>query len=212
VSAKTLLTLGATGLVGSRLLAQALASRDVARVVAPVRRALPAAAKLHAPVVDFEALPSEAEWWRADAVLCALGTTMRQAGSQAAFRRVDHDYVLAAAQCARRHGTPAFVLNSALGADARSRVFYNRVKGEVEAALREQGFESLTLVRPGLIGGERQEHRPAERAATLALRIAGPLLPRAWRINPADRIAAAMLAAALAAEPGVHTVASSQLA
>ena len=206
-----LLLVGSTGLVGRHVLQQALAAPDIERVVAPVRRPRDPAPKLIAPVVDFDALPAEAEWWRADALVCTLGTTMRTAGSQAAFRRVDHDYVLAAARLAHRHGTPAFALNSAFGADARSRVFYNRVKGETEDALRGIGFASLTFVRPGLIGGERDEHRPAERAASIALRALGPLLPRAWRINPAERIAAALLAAARRAEPGVHVVASSLL-
>lgn len=207
-----LLLAGATGLVGSHVLAQALASLRVTRVVAPVRRALAPAAKLLAPVVDYDALPAEADWWQADAAICTLGTTMRIAGSREAFRRVDHDYVLAVARLAHAQGTRVFALNSALGADARSAIFYNRVKGEVEAALAAVGFASLTFVRPGMIGGERTEKRPAERAALQALRVVGPLLPRRWRINPAAHIAAALLEAALHAAPGVHVVAAERLA
>lgn len=208
----TMLLVGATGLVGRNLLRQALDDARIVRVVAPSRRALAPHPKLEAPVVDFDALPAEAGWWAADAACCTLGTTMRVAGSRAAFRRVDHDYPLAVARLARRHGTRAFVLNSALGADARSAVFYNRVKGEVEDALRALGFDSLTLVRPGLIGGERDESRPAERWAAHALRLLGPALPRAWRLNPAERIAAAMLEAAIARRPGVSIVGSADLA
>jgi len=139
-----LLLLGATGLVGRHVLSQALATSRVTSVTAPVRRALQVAhATLHAPVVDFDALPADAAWWHADAVICALGTTMRVAGSEDAFRRVDHDYPLAAARLAHRHGTSTFVLNSAMGADRGSRFFYNRVKGEVEHDLADVGFASL---------------------------------------------------------------------
>lgn len=207
-----LLLAGATGLVGGHVLAQALADPRIDAVVAPVRRALPAHPKLLAPTVDFEALPEDAPWWAADAAISALGTTIGKAGSQDAFRRVDHDYQLAVAKLASRHGTPAFVLNSALGADPASRIFYNRVKGELERDLAGLDFASLTFVRPGLIGGERQESRPAERAALVLLGILGPVLPRAWRINPAGRIAAAMIEAAIAAKPGTHVVNSAELA
>ena len=206
-----LILAGATGLVGRHVLARALADPRVTHVVAPTRRPLPAHPNLDAPLVDFDALPADAAWWRADAVICALGTTMKTAGSRDAFRRVDHDYPLAIADLARRHGTPVYVLNSAMGADAQSRVFYNRVKGELESALRTRGFASLTLVRPGLIGGDRDERRLGETLATHVLRTLHPLLPRKWRINPADRIAEALLDAALDPPAGVHVVASDAL-
>lgn len=202
-----LLLAGASGLVGSHVLRLALADMRITQVTAPVRRALPTThAKLLAPVVDYDALPEDAGWWQADAVICALGTTMKAAGSEAAFRRVDHDYPLAVARRARAQGTPTYVLNSATGADAQSRFFYNRVKGELEEALAQLGFDSLTYARPGLIGGERKERRPAERAAIAALTALGPLLPRRWRLCPGQRIAQAMLTAALLARPGVHVL------
>lgn len=206
-----LILAGATGLVGRHVLARALADPRVTHVVAPTRRPLPAHPNLDAPLVDFDALPADAAWWRADAVICALGTTMKTAGSRDAFRRVDHDYPLAIADLARRHGTPVYVLNTAMGADAQSRVFYNRVKGELESALRTRGFASLTLVRPGLIGGDRDERRLGETLATHLLRTLHPLLPRKWRINPSERIADALLDAALDPPAGVHVVASDAL-
>ncbi|MBB1592975.1 oxidoreductase [Achromobacter sp. UMC46] len=206
-----LLLIGSTGLVGRHVLDLALADPRVAEVVSLARRALPAHAKLQTPEADFEHLPQDADWWRADAVICTLGTTLRAAGSEAAFRKVDHDYPVAVARLARQHGTPAYVLNSAIGADASSRFFYNRVKGEVERDLASLGFASLTVVRPGLIGGRRAEFRLGERAAIGALTLLGPLLPRRWRINPASTIAQAMLDAAIDARPGMHVVTSDQL-
>ena len=130
----------APGLVGQQALALALADARVTRVVAPTRRPLPAHERLLNPQVDFEQLPAEAPWWRADAVLCALGTTRRQAGSAEAFRRVDHDYVLAACRLAREAGTPTCVYVSSLGADAAGGGLYLRVKGETERDLAALGF------------------------------------------------------------------------
>lgn len=101
------LLIGATGLVGQSVLRQALQHPQVEQVIAPTRRPLPAHARLLNPVVDFDALPSDADWWAVDAVICTLGTTIKKAGSQAAFRRVDHDLPLRVAQIALRHGAKA---------------------------------------------------------------------------------------------------------
>src|SRR5690554_3860373 len=121
-----LLLLGATGLVGSHVLDLAIADERIDEVVAPVRRPLAGRPGLTAPEVDFERLPADAAWWQADAAICALGTTMKKAGSREAFRRVDHGYALQAARLGHRHGTRTFVLNSAFGADPGSRLFYSR--------------------------------------------------------------------------------------
>ena len=209
---KSILLAGATGLVGGQVLALLLADPRVARVVAPSRRPLPPHPKLSDVRVDYDALPAEADWWAVDAVVCTLGTTIKVAGSQQAFRRVDHDYPLRVGELARRHGATAYALNSALGADPDSRVFYSRTKGELERDLTALGYPSLTFVRPGLIGGERSEKRAGERAAMVVLGALAPVLPRAWRINPAPRIAAALVEAALQAAPGRHVVSSAALA
>lgn len=207
-----LLLVGGTGLVGRHVLELALADERVMSVTAPVRRAIPVSKKLHAPILDFDRLPVDEDWWSTDAVVCALGTTIKVAGSQAAFRKVDHDYALAVARLARTGGARTFVLNSAAGANAASWFFYNRVKGETERDLATLGFPSLTLVRPGLIGGERDESRTAERVASVALRLLDPVLPRSARINPAARIAQVMMEAAVTGPPGVCVVRSSEMA
>ena len=206
-----LILVGATGLVGTHVLRLALADARVTTVIALARKPLPAHPKLLAPAIDFDALPPDAAWWRADAVICALGTTMKVAGSQSAFRRVDFDYPLAVARLARAAGTPAHVLNSATGSNASSRFFYNRVKGELEAQLATLGFASLTHVRPGLIGGQRAAVRAGEAALAVVLTALAPVLPARWRINPAQRIAQAMLEAAIAARPGLQVITSEQL-
>ncbi|KAF1015159.1 MAG: hypothetical protein GAK31_02649 [Stenotrophomonas maltophilia] len=199
--------LGATGLVGSRVLPRLLADARCRGVVAPTRRPLAVQdARLLNPVLAFDALPASADWARVDAVVCALGTTLAQAGSLPAFQQVDHAFPLAFARLARAQGASVYVLNSAAGAKATSPFFYNRVKGQLEDDLRALGFASLTLVRPGLIGGQRSERRPAEHLLQQLLGLLGPVLPRGWRLNPADTIAAALVDAALAPVPGEHVV------
>lgn len=207
-----LLIAGATGLVGRELLRQALADRRVARVVAPTRRPLPVSIRLLNPLVpDFEELPPAADWWQVDAVACALGTTLRDAGSRHAFRRVDHDHVLSLARLARAHGARRFALNSSLGADPAARSFYLRTKGQVEQALQALDYPSLTLVRPSLIAGERTPPRPLERAGLVAARWLGPLLPRRYRPVPAAAVARALLESALTATPGRRVLESEAL-
>lgn len=208
-----ILHVGATGLVGRLVLARLLEAPQVARVVAPTRRSLGMTdPRLHNPVVDFEALPEDAEWWAVDAVICTLGTTIADAGSQAAFRRVDHDYPLQVARLARRHGASAYALNSAMGANARSSIFYNRVKGELEDALAALDYPSLVLVRPGLIDGERTRPRAGEGRALAVSRVLRPLLPMKWRPSRATEIADALVDAALHPVPGRHVVEAAALA
>ena len=207
----TLLLIGATGLVGQSVLKQALADPRISRVVALTRRPLPPAARLDNPVVDFEQLPNRAPWWDVDGVICTLGTTIREAGSREAFRKVDLEYPLAVARLARRRGTRGFALTSSIGADPASRSFYLRTKGEVEQGLRDCAFPSLTLVRPSVIGGARDALRPGELLAKGVLRVIAPVLPLRLRVVPAERIAAALLEAAIAAPAGVHIIESEAL-
>ncbi len=208
----TILIAGGTGLVGRITLTKALDDARVTQVVAPTRKALPSHPKLVNPLVDYEALPPEADWWTCDAVICALGTTRAKAGSAEAFHRIDHDYPLMVARHSRAQGAQALALVSAIGADAGSRLIYNRTKGEVEASIGALAYRSYTIVRPGLIGGQRDEFRPMERVSDAVLGVLGTVLPRQWRISPAENIAAALTEAALAAKPGRHVVSAAALA
>jgi uncharacterized protein YbjT (DUF2867 family) len=209
---KRLLILGATGLVGQQVLAQALVDPNVAQVVAPTRRALAPHPKLLNPVVDFKALP-QADWWAADAVVCCLGTTLKLAGSPAAFREVDHGHVLAAARLARAVGTPTFALNSSLGANAGSGNLYLRTKGETEDDLLALGFASLTFVRPSLLdGGPRPDTRPGEAVGLCLFRLARPLIPARYRAVRTEAVALALLTAVQQAKPGRWCVENAEIA
>lgn len=191
------LVAGASGLVGGAVLRRLLADASGPRVVAVVRRPLELVSpRLDVVVADFDQL-ERTGLPPTDTAFCALGTTMAKAGSPEAFRAVDLDAVVAFARAARRAGATRFLAVSALGADPRSRVFYNRVKGEAEEALGAVGFEGLALLRPSLLLGAREETRPAERAAAAVTRLvpwglAGPL--SRWRPVPADAVAVALLA------------------
>ena len=208
---KRVLLAGASGMVGREVLRQALADPRIGEIVAPARRPLAANAKLRNPVVDFDDLPADVAWWEVDAVICTLGTTIREAGSQTAFRKVDLEYPMAVARHALAHGASTFVLTSANGANADSRIFYSRTKGELERSLQALGYRSLCLVRPGLLGGERERRRPLEHTGMKLLGAMGPLLPRRYRVVPAERVAATLLRMALEAEPGVRIVESGEI-
>jgi len=213
----TLFIAGASGLVGGLALKLALADARVTRVVAPTRRPLvaqdkAAQAKLENPRLDALMEDAATDAWCADAAICALGTTRAIAGSDAGFRAVDHDLVLAIARRLRAAGVERFALVSSVGADARSRFLYTRTKGEVEEAIGGLGFPSLTILRPGFLDGERAEYRPFERVMGALLRLAGPLLPPSARVSPVASVAALLLEAAIEAPPGRRIVGSAQIA
>jgi uncharacterized protein YbjT (DUF2867 family) len=200
-----ILLLGASGLVGKNVLAQALAQPAITSVVAPTRQPLRSHPKLTNPVSGHLAsLLSEGVARGVDAVVCALGTTMRKAGSKEAFREVDYVLPLAFAQSAHQYGAKTFVLVSASVASVNSALFYPRIKGEIERDIELVGFESLTIIRPSLIGGERDEPRFTEAIALQLMRILAPILPRKLHVNLAPTIASASVSAVLTPQPGLH--------
>ena len=207
-----LLLLGATGLVGGQALRLALANEAISEVIAPTRAPLPNAQKLTNPVASRleDLLPTVAAN-PPDAVICGLGTTIAKAGSPAAFRHIDYELPVLFGKASLAAGVPTYVLVTAMGADAKSRIFYSRTKGEVEQAIQEIEFRSLTICRPSLIGGKRSEARAAEHAALTLARILSPILPKKFLINPAERIAASLIDAAITARPGRHWVYSDAL-
>ena len=206
----SVLIAGATGLVGRACLQLALDTPGFTRVTVLARR--PSADPVDSPrlewrVVDFDRLESEAAAFRVDSVVCALGTTIRQAGSQPAFRRVDHDYPVAMAQLASRAGVSHFGLVSALGADPSARVFYSRVKGETERDIRKLSLRGLTIVRPSLLLGDRGEFRLGEEVAKRL----GFLVPARLKPVQARDVAAVLMKAALARRPGEEVIESAAI-
>jgi uncharacterized protein YbjT (DUF2867 family) len=210
------LVAGATGLVGSALIDALLADSAVGKVHVLVRRKsaeLGQRSGVHQHGVDYAAgigaLPP------ADDAFCCLGTTIKAAGSKTAFRAVDHDAVLAFARAARAAGATRLCVVSALGADARSAIFYNRVKGEMEAAIATLGFPCVVIVRPSLLLGDRealgQPARFGERAAMAAAAPVGWLIPKSVRPIEASTVARAMLRAVQSAPDGVQILTSEQL-
>jgi uncharacterized protein YbjT (DUF2867 family) len=206
---------GATGLVGSELVTQLLANDrfNVAHILA--RRLLEATdpvrdSKLVQHQIDFKRL-AQSDWPASDILFCCLGTTIKKAGSQAAFREVDFDYVVESARRARSAGARRLVVVSAMGANPDSRIFYNRVKGEMEGSVAALGYESVVILRPALISGERRERRPIERVWQAAFKIGNRILPPKYRSVPAKSIAAAMVTLAAAARSGLTIVESDQI-
>lgn len=212
---RTALLLGASGLVGRHTLGLLARDGRWGRVVTLGRRPLSSASATHEEpkvdvshhVVDFDRLDDQAELFACDDLFCCLGATIKKAGSEEAFRRVDLDIPFEAAQLAHSAGATQMLLVSALGADPDSRIFYNRTKGEAERAVEEVGFDALQILRPSLLTGDRDETRIGERVGELALYLAAPILlgPLA-KLKPtrAEDVARALVETAAARSTGVH--------
>jgi uncharacterized protein YbjT (DUF2867 family) len=208
-SVRTAFVAGGTGLVGSACVRFLLGASPFGRIVAVTRRPLPVRdPRLEERLVDLDALENLA-LATVEVALCALGTTIANAGSQDAFRRIDFDGVVAFASRAARASARHFVLVSSVGADASSSNFYLRVKGEAERAVAALGFRGVSVLRPSLLLGPRAESRPAEAVARAIVPLANPLLLgpfRRYRSIAADTVGAAMVGAAIAARPGVQVL------
>ena len=210
---RVVLVAGATGLVGREILADLLADKTVAAVHCVGRRPLDIKnVKLTSHVVDFAALPALP---KVDECFIALGTTIKVAGSQDAFRALDLKAVEAVALAVKRSGATKLGVVSAMGANTQSRVFYNRIKGEMELSLARMGFESLVIARPSLIDGDRAALGQADRAGEgLGLKLArglSPFLPSNYRVIKASDIAHALVRHVKAGVPGVVTLMSGEM-
>ncbi len=213
--ARRALLAGASGLVGRSLLQLLLEDEQYAQVHLLLRRPLPGlprVRKLATHEVDFKALPALPA---VDDVYLALGTTIKVAGSQAAFRAVDFDAVVDTARAARAAGARRLAVVSALGASKSSAVFYNRVKGEMQDAVAALGYESVVFAQPSLLIGDRESlGQPARLGEVWAARLLGPvmgLVPASVRPIEARTLALALVRALSQAQPGVHVLSSAQL-
>jgi uncharacterized protein YbjT (DUF2867 family) len=207
MSRDSALLVGATGLVGRHLLPLLLEESTYKSVVAIGRKELPLThEKLSQHVVDFERLGSAAKWIRAGDVYCCLGTTIRKAGSQAAFRKVDYTYPYEIAKIAKVNGARQFLIITAVGADPASSVFYSRVKGEIEQTIGKMPFDAVHIFRPSVLIGAREEFRFGERLA-LAARVLSFAMVGRWRkYRPiaASTVARAMVRAAREGRHGIN--------
>jgi uncharacterized protein YbjT (DUF2867 family) len=187
--------IGATGLVGRELVSQLCNDPHIDTVHVILRRPfgeLTDSGKLVSHIIDFERMEQFA-WPACDAMCCCLGTTIKTAGSQAAFHRVDFDYVVQSAQLARQAGAKRLLVVSAMGAERYSRIFYNSVKGEMESAVETLDYDSVAIFRPSLLTGKRSEFRLGERVAILLMRPFNFLIPGKYRMIPARAVARTMV-------------------
>lgn len=201
-----ILLAGATGLTGEHLLDRLLNEPTVTRVLAPSRRPLAEHPHLENPVGDPTVFLPQLSG-RVDLAICCLGTTIKLAGSEEAFRAVDHDMVVAFGKRAREMGARHLIVVSAIDADPKSKVFYSRVKGEMEQSLRAQNWPQLTIARPSLLLGDRIEPRLAEQLAAPLSK----LIPGKYRGIEACQLARALWRLALEEQDGVRIVESDEL-
>jgi uncharacterized protein YbjT (DUF2867 family) len=209
LTGRVALVAGGSGLVGSKLLPILLSSPQYSRIHALARRALPTDnPRLANRVVRFDApLETQLNNFQCNDAFCCLGTTIKNAGSQAAFRAVDHDLIIKFASFALSAGAERLVVVSSVGANPTSKNFYLRVKGETEKALESLRFRALDILQPSMLLGARRELRVLELVAQPAMRVASVLLVGEWsryRAIDAAAVAAAMYGSARSMKRGVH--------
>lgn len=213
MSQKTALLAGATGLVGNFLLFKLLEAEQYDKVIVLTRKNLPIKhPKIEVRLVNFDTLGHK-DTASADDIFCCLGTTIRQAGSKEAFRKVDFTYPYQIAQLARENGASQFLLVSSMGASASSTIFYSRVKGEIEHAIGQLGYPSYTVFRPAMLLGNRKDFRIGEVIFKGIDFLLTPFLLgipslRKYKVISANKVATAMLEAAKQAPDGQHIIES----
>jgi uncharacterized protein YbjT (DUF2867 family) len=205
---RTAVIAGASGLVGSHLLEKLLADDTWDRVVSIGRRELdvehPKLEQVLVPVQAIGELPV------ADDVFCCLGTTMKKAGGRNAFKVIDHDAVIQVAGSAFRNGASQFLHVTAMGASPRSKIFYNKVKGDAEYFVKATGLPTTVAFRPSMLDGDRDEHRLGERVGLAVMRPLAPVLGR-FRPTPAADVAEAMIVEAKRRIPGHRVVEAAEI-
>ncbi|HMO60535.1 MAG TPA: oxidoreductase [Ferruginibacter sp.] len=208
---KTALIIGATGLTGKQLTYLLLGDKRYAKVVLLVRTPLDTVhQKLEQVVYDFDN-PGE-QMIKADDVYCCLGTTIRKAGSKAAFYKVDYEYVLQIAHAAYKNGAKNFALVSSMGANKKSSFFYQRTKGEIEEAISRIGFEGCYIFRPSILKGHRNEFRPGEAFMLLLVQLLGIFIPKKYKPIAAGKVAKAMADTVHLNQKGIQIYESHQIA
>lgn len=212
---KSALILGATGLVGSRCLNFLLEEGGYSHVYSLARRPLNLKhEKLTEYIIDFNKLGQYLDKFNVDAVFCCLGTTIRAAGSRENFKEVDYAYPLKAGQLSLKTGVKSFAIITAVGADRNSKIFYNRVKGEIETELIALDLNNLLIFRPSMLVGKREQFRPGEKISSMVMILLNPILSgklKKYRSINADAVAGAMLAETKKNLTGLHIYESDKI-
>jgi uncharacterized protein YbjT (DUF2867 family) len=209
---KTALIAGSTGLIGGQLLDLLIADETYSKIIAISRKPLSNSnPKLTNVVCELPQLENHSCELKADDIFCCLGTTMNKAKSKTAFRAVDFDAPLALAKITKAKGATKFLLVSALGANKKSGIFYNQVKGEIEEAIQQVGFKSYHILRPSLLVGPRTEQRSGEDAAKIFYKLFGWLIPKKYQAIESIKVAKAMISLAQNGEDGSFIHESSSL-
>jgi uncharacterized protein YbjT (DUF2867 family) len=207
---RSVLVIGATGLVGSECVRQLISDPTCSRIVALTRRSdtiFPGSLKLGIAVVDFDRLDKHADLFAVDQIICAMGTTMRQTPSQDVYRKIDFGYPLEAAKHGLEHGATHYLVVTAVSANPKSRVFYNRIKGELEDALSLLEYRSLTIARPSVLIGDRVEPRLSEKIAwKLSF-----MTPKKYKPVSGANVAKALVKAARDDLPGMRIISNAEM-
>jgi uncharacterized protein YbjT (DUF2867 family) len=209
VMGREAILIGATGLVGSSLLQQLLEDERFSRVIVLARRTTGFAnKKLEEHLIDFNRPSQWTHLVKGDVLFSALGTTLKKAGSREAQTRIDHTYQYEVAKAAAGNHVPVYVLVSAAMASADSRVFYSRIKGELERDIRKLPFRDVHILRPGMLSGNRRESRPGESAVLNIMKFFNRLgIAKKYRPVDASIVAKAMIYFSFATENGgIHTL------
>lgn len=209
---KTAVVAGASGLIGKELV-QILINSDQYRLIYSLVRKNSGLVheKIREKVINFEKIGQLKFDEPIDDVFCTLGTTMKQAGSRDNFKKVDFEYVVALANLGKKVGASKFLMISAMGANPKSSVFYNQVKGMTEDALKKIGFNQLVILRPSLLLGERSEMRIAERLSGFIMKALNLLIPDNYKAIRAEKVADSMLKMAMKSTGNVSIVKSGEM-
>jgi len=206
---------GATGLIGSKLLNMLLANDEYSHVVSLVRKKSGVAHhKLEETVVDFDQLGKHADKINGHALFCCIGTTQKKTPDLNRYYQIDHDYPVNLAQLAAKNGVKQYHFVSSVGADKNSKAYYTKFNGQTEYDLEQFDFKTLHIYRPSILTGERNEHRPTEKIATVVMKIVDPILIgglKKYRSIPAQTVAEAMYNESLKNDEGVFIHPSDQI-
>ncbi len=202
------LLLGATGLVGNECLQLLIAEKRVSEIRVFSRSPLVLSDnKINVVCAPLDEMNKHSSFFEVDALLCALGTTIKKAGSQQAFRLVDYEYPVTAASIAKQHDVQHYLLVTALGANAQSSIFYNRVKGETENAIKDFTFKRTTIIRPSLLLGERKEFRIGEKIGQFF----SPFIPKKYKPVHASSVARTLVKELFTEHSGTQIIESSAI-